>query len=218
MKSVIRALLLGVALVASTVPAAAERVEFAGTLDPSAAAVFGGTNFYLLANFTPSGGAAATVVANNTWRISTLIAGTKTFNLANSGTFNKITVKDGATRAGGNSNEDYLALGFRADTIGGQFPDDAVNGDINLLQVDILGKVNVPLVASAANIYALAAYGNTVQGTFTLANVTGNPGGSFSFNGMIVPEPGSIALLSGLGLVVAGRIWKRRSAKKQNVA
>jgi hypothetical protein len=218
MKSVIRALLLGVALLANTAPASAERVEFAGTLDASAAAVFGGTNVYLLANFTPGVGTSATVVAGNVWAISTLVVGTKTFNLAPSGTFNKITVKDGATRPGGNSNEDYLSLGFRADTVGGQFPDDAINGDINLLQLEVLGKTNVPLVASAANIYSLAAYGNTVQGTFTLASVSGNPGGTFTFTGTVVPEPSSIALLSGLGLVVAGRVWKRRAARKQSAA
>jgi len=212
MKSVIRALLLGVALVASTVPAAAERVEFAGTLDPSAAAVFGGTNFYMLANFTPGSGTAASVFAGNTWATTRIILGTTSFGIKTVNT-NKITVKDGGIL--GDASKDFFTLNVVADTAGGAFPDDPVNSNLNNLTLDVRNSVNInPLVASAANIYALAAIGNTnVGGSIALAD-----GRSFSFTATVVPEPGSIALLSGLGLVVAGRIWKRRSAKKQNVA
>jgi len=78
----------------------------------------------------------------------------------------------------------------------------------------VQGDVNIsPLTATDANIAALSKLGNAVSGNFT--DLSAN---SITFTGSVIaPEPGSVAILTGLGLVVGRRIWKRRSAKKQNV-
>jgi len=83
------------------------------------------------------------------------------------------------------------------------------------LDLFVQGDVNIsPLTASDANIAALSKLGNAVTASFTDTSAN-----SITFTGSVIaPEPGSVAILGGLGLVVGRRIWKRRSAKKQNVA
>jgi hypothetical protein len=65
---------------------------------------------------------------------------------------------------------------------------------------------------SAANVNTMLSNPTSYDGTFTL--VAGGPGEA-SFSGTIpVPEPGSISLLAGLGLVCGRRVWRRRQQKQ----
>jgi len=73
--------------------------------------------------------------------------------------------------------------------------------------------------ATGANVQALARVGASVTGNIFDTGTFGTAFQNITLSGSVVaPEPGTFALLGGLGLVVGRRIWKRRSAKKQNVA
>jgi len=73
--------------------------------------------------------------------------------------------------------------------------------------------------ATDANVRALTQLGTSVTGTvLNVGGIGADPFGTITLSGSVVaPEPGSIALLSGLGLVVGRRLLKRR-AKKQEAA
>ncbi|MFM7168358.1 MAG: PEP-CTERM sorting domain-containing protein [Planctomycetaceae bacterium] len=86
-----------------------------------------------------------------------------------------------------------------------------------LVDMVVAGKVDIsPALATDANIQALAVPGNLVKsGTFVLNPSIGGGTALISFTGAVVtPEPGSVALLGGLGLVLSIR-WLRRRSQTQ---
>jgi len=73
--------------------------------------------------------------------------------------------------------------------------------------------------ATNANVQALARLGASVTGNIFDTGTFGTAFTNITLTGSVIaPEPSTVALLSGLGLVIGRRVWKRRSAKKQNVA
>jgi len=67
-----------------------------------------------------------------------------------------------------------------------------------------------------ANVGQIVKPGNAFSGTLNAVILSGVGGvGNTSFNGILaVPEPGSIGLLTGLGLVCGRRVWRRRQQKQ----
>jgi len=86
----------------------------------------------------------------------------------------------------------------------------------------VTSAYNAPAaVADDATLQALGTTMNTTfTGTFQFFDNTGSTLlGSVDLNGSVpAPEPGSIAVLCGLGLIVGRRVLKSRSSKKQEVA
>ncbi|MFM7058108.1 MAG: PEP-CTERM sorting domain-containing protein [Planctomycetota bacterium] len=67
-----------------------------------------------------------------------------------------------------------------------------------------------------ANVGRILQAGNTYSGSLGGVVLVGGTGvGNTSFAGVLaVPEPGSIGLLAGLGLVCGRRVWRRRQQKQ----
>ncbi len=65
---------------------------------------------------------------------------------------------------------------------------------------------------TSANVATMLSNPTTYQGTFVLQTV-GEPT-AFLSGTIPVPEPGSISLLAGLGLVCGRRVWRRRQQKQ----
>lgn len=159
-----------------------------------------GKAFSLLAVYTPSGSASATLNS------ATLIVGNQTWSSLLGGPSTAITVAD--TK--------------KAFTIAGQFagstPDNV--GDIFAsLSLNIASSTTVAVrEATEANIDALFDTRTSGLGTLTLVS-----SGSTPFAGPIlnleldpppaVPEPGSMLVLGGLGLFVGRRMLARRQNK-----
>jgi hypothetical protein len=181
-------------------PATAETVTFIGTTSGGIgnAAVLSGQAFSLTLSYTPNGASTFADVTGGS-----LTIGTDTFSFLNSGTRRMTIVEGGAT----DNVQTQARFGL------GSLPNDP-NSVFNAAEIDglVSGNANVPLLASAANLSALLQYPNAYNGTFTLY---GDAAHSVSLSGMVAaPEPGSVALLSGLALVSGRRMWRRRQQKK----
>lgn len=134
---------------------------------------------------------------------ATLYYGGQTLAMNITDTANPVTARSRINVVDGNPNTSLDKLRIFGGFTTGEAIDIDVQGDVNI----------TPLTATDANIAALSGVGNAVSGKLT--DLSGN---SITFTGSVVaPEPGSIALLSGLGLVVGRRLLKRR-AKKQEAA
>jgi len=154
--------------------------------------------------FTPASGAIANISS------AVLTIGTETFLLNTNVLSNPDTVT--VTSVGGPNNDTAtLAMDFLGSSPG------SVGSTVAILtSLVVNGKVDVPAVASDANIAALAALGNLVTGGSLVVapGFGGTPSNLITLNGSIpVPEPSSVILLTGLGLVV-GRRFLRRVSKK----
>jgi len=109
---------------------------------------------------------------------------------------------------------DTLAINayFEASTPGGFGTAVALLSPFTVTGTDIVGAA----VATDTNIQNLGA---TIGNTFTGQFLAVLPGVPVTLNGSVpAPEPGSIAVLCGLGLIVGRRVLKSRSSKKQEVA
>lgn len=185
-------------------------MAFLGTISQSQAGVlgFGGVTssgdpaynnleWSLLLTYTANnGGPTASITA------ATLSIGTSSYALNTAGTADSLTVNSVA-----GANNDTISFGMDFLGSGG-----VGTAAFILSGLTLNGKTDVSAIASDANILALAAPPNTLTGGL-LVLVPGPSTGVISLSGSIpVPEPGSIAILSGLAIVVGRRYLKRRRA------
>jgi len=202
-----------------TASVSAEQIYFRGTASATGtnSNLFNGRLWTMLVTYTPAVSGPASITAASLFFYSNDATNHKneTFNLIPPVNTNNTIV---VTQTAG-ANNDTL-------TLDPEFgPSELGRGTSGALITNLVvtGTKDVSNTnGTAANIAALGAIGNTVAGTFqilpNLANPTSLLPTSITLNGNVaVPEPGSIALLSGLGLVVGRRLLKRR-AKKQEAA
>lgn len=169
---------------------------------------FGGTTASTDSNYNGLGwNISLTYTANNAGPTANITAavltlGASSYLLNTSGQADTLTVN---SVGGANNDTITFAMDFvGASSFGTTF--------FALTGLTINGKTDVPAIASDANIAALAAIRNTVTGG-NLVVVPGPSSGLITLSGSIpVPEPGSVALLSGLAIVVGRRLLKRRTA------
>ena len=195
---------MAVCVVSLFTPAAssAAPVNFVGTVTPGNAIFAPGTPMSLSLMYTPAVGLSAVVtsavlsIGAQTW--STLVGA------------NTVSI----TTNGAAADDLSISLNFGPSTPGG-FGSTAAG-----FTMTIFGNVDLGAApdATEANINTIAAFGNPGSGALGL--VGGVPGGFqlVGFSGSAVPEPGSIVLLSGLGLVFGRGAWKRRKLAKQQAA
>jgi len=206
MKNLFKAgLMVALAVISTAASSQAGILKFGGTTQSSAPTPFNSKSWALALTYTANnGGAVATVTA------ASLTIGAETFLLKTSGAANAPTITVNSV-TGANNDTLGIVLEFQGSTPGGY------GSIISLLSpFTVNGTDDVAsAIASDVNIQTLGAkIGNTFAGQF-LPVLPGQP---IALSGSVpAPEPGSIALLSGLGLIVGRRMLKRRSAK-QNVA
>lgn len=192
-----------IAAVAASQSASAGTLRFAGTTagsDP----VFGGKVWSLGLTYTPGAGPTATITA------ATLLIGTESFALKTSGIGDAADTITVAQIAGPNNDEMTIVADFLASAPGAY---GSVIADLTGFKVK--GKADISsAVADDPNLQLLGSNGNLV----TAGSFRFYPNGSGSGSADIVtltgavpaPEPGSFALLAGLGLVAGRRFLKRR--------
>ena len=211
-----RMLLVLAVVMGMTASASAEQIYFRGTASATGtnSNLFNGRLWTLLVTYTPAVSGPASITAASLFFYSNDATNHKneTFNLiAPSTVSNSIVV----TQTGGTNNDTL--------TLDPEFgPSELGRGTqaAYITNLVVTGTTDVSNTnGTAANIAALSAFGNTVGGTLQVfPSLSGGFTTNITLNGNVaVPEPGSIALLSGLGLVVGRRLLKRR-AKKQEAA
>ena len=179
--------------------ASAAPVNFVGTVSPGNALFAAGTAMSLALDFTPAVGLTALV---NT---ATLTIGTQSWSTLIGGAGDVVSI----VTNGVGPDDLAVNLSFGPSAPGGFGTITAALGLTINSGVDLGAAPD----ASAVNIATLAAFGNPGGGSLVLQG--GVPGLVFTnFSGTAVPEPGSIALLSGLGLVFGRGAWRRRKAKQ----
>lgn len=178
-------------------------VNFIGSTSPANSLFAAGTPVVLSLDYTPAAGLVAAV---NT---ATLTIGGQTWNTLLPGSTLSIV-----TNGAGN---DDLSLGLSFGPSLGGLGTIAAAMNLTIFGTTDLGAAPD---ASQANVSLLAAFGNPGSGSLFLLGGPGIPGGGLftNFGGTAVPEPGSIALLSGLGVVFFRRAWKKRNASTDNAA
>jgi hypothetical protein len=200
-----------------TASASAEQIYFRGTASASGTGsqLFNGRLWTMLVTYTPAASGPATITAATLFWYSNDATDHKneSFNLIAPANVagNQIDVNQ---NAGANNDSLTFQTEFGPSELGRGTTSAFMDNLVVTGQTDV-ANTNGTL----ANITALGKVGNSVAGTFRIAP---RPGGSGSLQVNLtgftaVPEPGSIALLSGLGLVVGRRLLKRR-AKKQEAA
>lgn len=201
MKRLFSALAVVGCLLASHAANAGE-IWFAGTSSLGASG-----NWFMKVNYTPNaGGPAATALSG------TLTLGSNTLNLV-SLTVGPTTTNPILSIEEGSPNDRVSIIsGLTNASASGVLSSFYSPGTSTL---DLGSNPN----ATDSNIMALTKLGTAVSGTVLNVGGLGGPlFGNITLSGFVVaPEPGSIALLSGLGLVVGRRLLKRR-AKKQETA
>ena len=189
-------------------------VGFRGTVDAGGAPLAPPAPVILDLSFTPGAGAVALITS------ARLTIGGETWDtLVGVPTDHTLTIIDNGP---GVSEDLAVTIGFGPSVpsgFGGVVASftatiDNISGP-QQLEVQDLDSI----VASEANIHALARNQTTGGGTTSgqLVQFGGGPS-PIVFSGVAVPEPGSVALLSGLGLVMAGGIWRRRRKSAQKAA
>ena len=180
-------------------------LRFEGTTTAASSAPLASMAWSLFLTYVPNPtGAVAGISA------ATLKIGTETF-VMNTFSGPKIIV----TPVAGSNNDKLDIQAFFNNSV----PGTVGNGGFAYLNLTVSGTSDiVGSAASDANIQALGGTIRTpVSGTFDFGP-SSPPYLVAYLNGSVpAPEPGSIALLSGLGLIVGRRMLKRRGAK-QNAA
>jgi len=204
MKNLFKAgLMVALAVISTAASSQAGILKFGGTTQSSAPTPFNSKGWSLALTYTANnGGPTAAITA------ATLTIGAETFLLKTSGAANAPVLTVNAVA--GNDNLSIVAE-FQASTPGGYGSTFSLLSPFTVNGTDDIGAA----IASDVNVQTLGAkIGNTFTGQF-LPVLPGQP---IALSGSVpAPEPGSIALLSGLGLIVGRRMLKRRAAK-QNVA
>jgi len=174
-------------------------MALAGTTKADSTAPYNGKAWSLNLVYTPNlASAAATITA------ATLTIDSVNFLLNTGGAADTVEVTPDT-----GPNDDRLFI--NADFL----PSGSLGTNVAvLINLVVQGTVDVsPAIASDANIGALSLAGNAVtSGTFVL-NPSPSVGSTslINFTGTVqAPEPGSFALLAGLGLVAGRRFLKRR--------
>ncbi len=205
-----KGLMASLALLLLASPATAEVVQFVGTTSGGVGtqgSLLTGQNFTLELSYTPNSGSATADIVGGS-----LVIGSQTFNWLAAGN-RSMTVVDGATQSWNDANQDGVKID-QFFSLGGLPNDPNTVLPINAIRLDatVRGNTSVSLTASAANLSALLQHPNSFSGLFRVYDLAGN---SVQLNGVVAaPEPGSIALLSGLALVSGRRMWRRRQQKK----
>ena len=204
MKNLFKAgLMVALAVISTAASSQAGILKFGGTTLGSAPVPFDSKSWSLALTYTANnGGPTAAITA------ATLTIGAETFLLKTAGAANAPVLTVNAVA--GNDSLSIVAE-FQASTPGGFGSTFSLLSPFAVNGTDDIGAA----IASDANVQTLGAkIGNTFAGQF-LPVLPGQP---VILSGSVpAPEPGSIALLSGLGLIVGRRMLKRRAAK-QNVA
>lgn len=207
MKNLFKAgLMVALTVISTAASSQAGVLNFSGTAPGTAPAPFTSQPWALALTYTANnGGPVATITA------ATLTIGAETFLLKTVGAANApaITV---TSVAGANNDQLGIVAEFEASTPGNFGQTFTLLSPFTVFGTDDVGAA----IASDANIQTLGAkIGNTFMGQF----MPFPPGQAFFLSGSVpAPEPGSIALLSGLGLIVGRRMLKRRAAKQDVVA
>ena len=197
MKSLIASLALVSCLLAAEV-ASAGVIWFAGNYTGG-----GGGNWLMKVNYTPNNSGATASALTGTLELSSgtvdftsiTVFGTTTtplLSIEEGGPLDRVSIVSGLSDGGSKAG----LLNFYSPFTG----------------IDIGLNPN----ATDSNIAALTKLGVAVSGSVT--NLSGFGGNLVLSGSVVAPEPGTFALLGGLGLVVGRRIWKRRSARTQNAA
>ena len=168
-----------------------------GGVTSSGDSAYNNLSWSLLLTYTANNsGATANITA------ATLTLGVNSYLLNTAGNPDSLTVNSVA-----GVNNDTITFGMDFLGSGG-----VGTAAFILSGLTLNGKTDVPAIASDANILALAAPLNTLTGGLVVL-FPGPSTGAISLSGSIpVPEPGSIAILSGLAIVVGRRYLKRRRA------
>jgi len=209
-----RMLLILAVVMGLTASVSAEQIYFRGTA-ASANALFSGRLWTMLLTYTPNASGPATFAAATLFFYSNNATNyrNESFNLiaaTTEGLTNTITV---VQNAGVNNDSLSISSELGPSDLGRGSTAAFINGFTVTGTTDV-GNTN----GTAANMKALGEIGNSVAGTLTLLPRLSGVSSVIIFTGLVaVPKPGSIALLSGLGLVVGRRLLKRR-AKKQETA
>jgi len=203
MKNMFKAgLMVALTVISTAASSQAGVLGFTGTTTSGSSTPFASQAWALAVTYTQNlSGATAAITA------ATLTIGTETFTLNTGFGTPQIAV----TPVTGVNNDQMTLQGF----FNNSTPGGVGNGGFSFLNLTLAGTADiVGTAASDTNIQALGAkIGTPISGTFAFGT-----GLSATLNGSVpAPEPGSIALLSGLGLIVGRRMLKRRAAK-QNVA
>lgn len=212
-----RMLLVLAVVMGMTASVSAEQIYFRGTASASGTGsqFYNGRAWTMLVTYTPAASGPAAVTAATLFFYSNDATDHKneSFNLISPANVaaNEIAVNQ---NVGANNDSLIIQTEFGPSELGRGTTKAFMDNLVVTGQTDV-GNTN----GTVANITALGAIGNSVAGTFRVAP---RPGGTGSLQVNLtgfsaVPEPGSIALLSGLGLVVGRRLLKRR-AKKQEAA
>jgi len=219
MKRVIFSVLAVLGLAASV---SAEQVYFRGTATTTSgqdpAGLFNNRLWTLLLTYTPNNSGPATVTAASLFFYSNDATNHKneTFSLIAASNVAQGNVIEVQQKTGANNDALQIGTEFGASELG-RGATFAYYDNLVVTGTSDVSSTN----GTAANIQQLAALGNSLSGTFRLSPRPSTGSGSLQVNltgFAAVPEPSTVALLSGLGLVIGRRVWKRRSAKKQNVA
>ena len=178
-------------------------VRFAGTVAPASGPFPIGTPIELAAIYTPTAGLVAPVTS------AVLTVGGETWEVLAAGT-NEIEIIPN----GPGPDDLAVTLNFAPSDPGGLGPDVS---ELNLL---IFGGDHLGPGASTdgGDLSLIHQLGDPGSGTLSLLDTSPFSLVNVSFSGTAVPEPGSVALLSGLGLVMAGGIWRRRRKSAQKAA
>ncbi|MEI7700462.1 MAG: hypothetical protein WCK86_11745 [Planctomycetia bacterium] len=196
-------LLVAVAVMSLASSSQAGVLGFSGTTTAGSSSPFASKAWSLALTYTANNSGPTAVVT-----AATLVIGSETFGLNTGFGSPQLAL----TPVAGTNNDTMSIQGFFNNSV----PGAVGNGGFSFLNLTLTGTNDITgLAASDANVQLLGAtIGNTVTGNFAFGT-----GLTAVLNGSVpAPEPGSIAVLCGLGLIVGRRVLKSRSSKKQEVA
>jgi hypothetical protein len=180
--------------------ARAAPVAFVGTVSATNALFSVGTPVAFTLSYTPAvGGVAAVTAANVTIGLEQWIG---------AGAIGSVTIVENGAAA----DDLDIAVSLPPSLVGG------LGSAAATLTATIFGQFDLGPApdASIANVNLIAANGNPGSGVMTLvgSEIPGTALGT-SFSGEAIPEPGTVALLGGLGIVFSAGAWRRRRREKQ---